>query len=449
MMHIGWTTTETLEDAERLARDAVRERIAACAQVDGPITSFFIWEDELKKTEEYRITFKFVSDRSEKISAWIRENHPYTTPEWLTSVCEDISPDYLLWARRVQGSTESSPARGENAISLSKKGTQLLRARKYHEAEEVLLAACEIDPENPYILVGLGDLYREQKKFDRAISYYEKLLRFEADNVFALRGIGDAHRGLNLHEEAIVYWKRYLECNPEDIQVMTRVGDSYKKLKNIKKSEKYYLKALEVDPDDRYALLGIGTLYYKSERDERALEYLERLLNIDDSYVAVLTMVGNIYRRRQDFDRAITAYMKAVQYEPGNTFALYGLGDCYRWQQNFPEVIRWWGKILEKEPKNQVMHSRVGDALLNIGDLDRAMEHYEKSLAIRFDPYALMGMSKIHRSRNEFDQAMDCCARILSELPEHERARAELAEVCRAMGEPERAEIIMRELKQG
>ncbi len=447
MMHIGWTTTATIEEAEKLARDAIRDKVAACAQIDGPITSFFIWEYELKKIPEYRITFKFVSDHSEKISAWIREHHPYNTPEWLTAVCENIAPDYLLWARRVQGSNAGAPARGENAISLSKKGTQLLKARKYSEAEDVLLAACEIDPENPYILVGLGDLYREQKKFDRAISHYEKLLRVEADNVFALRGIGDAHRGLNLHEEAIVYWKHYLECNPKDLQVMTRVGDSYKKLKNIKKSEEYYLKALNVDPDDRYALLGIGTLYYKSERDEKALKYLEHLLSIDNHYVAVLTMVGNIYRRRQEFDRAIAAYMKATEYEPGNTFALYGLGDCYRWKQDFDQVINWWGKILEKEPKNQVMHSRVGDAMLNTGRFDQAMKHYEKSLAIRFDPYALMGMSKIYRSRNEFDQAMDCCARILSELPEHERARTELAEVCRAIGEPERAEVILRELR--
>jgi len=446
MMHIGWTTTETREDAEKLARDAIRDKVAACARIDGPISSFYIWQDELKKSEEYRITFKFVSDRAETISAWIRENHPYKTPEWLTTICENISPDYLLWARRVQGSGNASPARGENAISLSKKGTQLLKAKKYAEAEEVLLAACEIDPENPYILVGLGDLYREQKKFDRAISHYEKLLRFEPDNVFALRGIGDAHRGLNLHEEAIVYWKRYLECNPKDLQVMTRVGDSFKKLKNLKKSEKYYLMALEVDADDRYALLGIGTLYYKSERDDKALEYLERLLAIDDRYVAVLTMVGNIYRRRQEFDQAIAAYSKAAEYEPGNTFALYGLGDCYRWKKEFDQVIHWWSRILDKEPKNQVIHSRVGDALLNLSDLDRAMDHYEKSLAIRFDPYALMGMSKIHRTRGEFDQAMDCCARIISELPEHDRARAELAEVCKAMGDPERAEVIMKEL---
>jgi tetratricopeptide (TPR) repeat protein len=434
MMSIAWTTTADRESAERLARGSIDERLAVCAQVEGPIRSFYRWQDQLESAEEYRVTFKFISEKGGELEIWLRANHPYEIPQWLTVQAQSVLAEYWQWARESQGNTDAQGPALEAAIELSKKGNKLLRSGNFQEAEEVLQEAVELDPGNAYILVGLGDLYRETRKFNRAISYYERLLAIDELNVFALRGIGDAYRGLNQHEKAIHYWQRYLECNQDDIQVMTRVGDSYKKLRNFTESERFYQLALAVEPNDRYALLGIGSLFYKAEKDDEALQFLERLLALDDRYVAVLTMVGNIYRRRQDHEKAIIYYQKAVDYEPENTFALYGLGDCYRWLRKYPEVVHWWGHILEKEPRNQVMHSRLGDACLNMGDHAQALEHYQASLKIRFDPYAHLGISRIHRRNGRLAEAEESCLRILDQAPEHLRGLEELAEIYRETG---------------
>lgn len=435
MMSIGWTTTADRGSAERLARGSVEEKLAACAQVEGPLRSFYNWGGKLESTEEYRITFKFISEKGAELESWLRANHPYEIPQWLTVQAQTVLADYWQWARESQGGADARGPALEAAIELSKKGNKLLRSGNYQEAEEVLLEAVDLDPGNAYILVGLGDLYRETRKYNRAINHYERILAIDEQNVFALRGIGDAYRGLNQHEKAIHYWRRYLECNRDDIQVMTRVGDSFKKLRNFEESERFYRQALAEEPNDRYALLGIGSLFYKAEKDDEALAFLERLLALDDSYVAVLTMVGNIYRRRQEFERAIVYYQKAVDYEPENTFALYGLGDCYRWLRKYEQVVRWWSHILEKEPRNQVMHSRVGDAYFNMGDLDKAQEHYLASLKIRFDPYAHLGMSRIHRKQGRLAEAEESCLRILDQAPEHLRGLEELAELYRETGE--------------
>jgi len=443
MMHIGWTTINSWENAEKLARGSIEKHLAACAQVEGPINSFYMWEGELDTVEEYRVTFKFVADAADRLEEWIKVNHPYEIPQWITVKAQNVLPEYWQWARESQGVASVGGPTLENAIELSKQGNKLLRSKNYQEAEKVLMEAFDLDPNNAYILVGLGDLYREQKKFSKAISYYENILALDDKNVFALRGIGDAYRGKNQHEKAIVYWKRYLECNEEDIQVMTRVGDSYKKLKNLADSEKFYGQALAIDGEDKYALLGIGSLFYKAEKDDKALDYLERLLALDDRYVAVLTMVGNIYRRRQEYEKAIEFYQKAVEHEPDNTFALYGLGDCHRWTRKYEEVIHWWGKILEKEPRNQVMHSRVGDAYLNLEQMDKAKEHYQQSLKIRFDPYALLGMSRIFRHEENFAEAENCCRQIIEQAPNHIRGREELAEIYRETGRVDEAAEVL------
>lgn len=445
-MHIGWTTTANFEDAEELASKVIEEKLAACAQVEGPLTSYYYWEDKVEKEHEYRVTFKFLPEVSDKLEKWIKEHHPYDCPQWVAVKSIGVLEEYLEWARGTLAEPQVKRVGMESAIELSKKGTQLLKNKRFKEAEKVLQKAFDLDHENAYILVGLGDLYREQKKYDKAISYYDRILDIDPYNVFALRGTGDAYRGLNAHGKAIEYWKRYLECNRDDIQVMTRLGDSNKKLDNFKESENYYLQALSINGNDRYALLGLGSLYYKTEQDDEALIYLEKLLSIDDHYVAVLTMVGNIYRRRKEHEKAITFYEKAVRHEPGNTFALYGLGDCFRWLQQYEEVVRWWTKILDKEPKNQVMHSRVGDAYLNIGDTEMALDHYKKSLKIRFDPYALLGMSRIYRTDGKLDEAEECCMKILEQSPSNTRGQDELLEIYKERGNPEEGIEILNNL---
>lgn len=94
---IGWTTTETKQEAEKLASGAVEHRLAACAQIIGPITSIYNWEDKLEKCEEYRLVFKFAEPNAEKLQVWILENHSYTTPQWIAVKADRAAPAYQEW----------------------------------------------------------------------------------------------------------------------------------------------------------------------------------------------------------------------------------------------------------------------------------------------------------------------------------------------------------------
>ncbi len=52
------TTTERREDAERIARALVEQRLAACAQVSGPITSTYRWQGEIETAQEWQCRAK-------------------------------------------------------------------------------------------------------------------------------------------------------------------------------------------------------------------------------------------------------------------------------------------------------------------------------------------------------------------------------------------------------
>ena len=41
------TTVDDKEDAQRLARAIVEKRLAACVQIIGPVSSIYLWEDNI------------------------------------------------------------------------------------------------------------------------------------------------------------------------------------------------------------------------------------------------------------------------------------------------------------------------------------------------------------------------------------------------------------------
>jgi periplasmic divalent cation tolerance protein len=98
-MLIAWTTVATLEDAARLARGAVEAHLAACVQVEGPVTSHYQWQGRLEVASEYRLMFKFLPEQSAGLEAWILARHPYDTPEWIVVRTQHVPEKYLSWAR--------------------------------------------------------------------------------------------------------------------------------------------------------------------------------------------------------------------------------------------------------------------------------------------------------------------------------------------------------------
>jgi periplasmic divalent cation tolerance protein len=84
-------------EAAELAHAAVRARLAACAQVSGPVESTYWWHGELQTATEWLVTLKTTAGRYEALEAHLRERHPYEVPE---IVCVPIvagNPGYLQW----------------------------------------------------------------------------------------------------------------------------------------------------------------------------------------------------------------------------------------------------------------------------------------------------------------------------------------------------------------
>lgn len=76
---------------------AVEARLAACAQVSGPITSTYWWNGEIESTVEWVCALKTTTAHVVPLMARLRDAHSYDTPEIIVTAIEDGDPDYLEW----------------------------------------------------------------------------------------------------------------------------------------------------------------------------------------------------------------------------------------------------------------------------------------------------------------------------------------------------------------
>lgn len=90
------TSVGTPEDARRLARVLVEERLAACVQVL-PIESTYRWQGEVHEEGEVLLLAKTRADRYEAVQQAIVAHHPYETPEVVMLPVAAGLPAYLAW----------------------------------------------------------------------------------------------------------------------------------------------------------------------------------------------------------------------------------------------------------------------------------------------------------------------------------------------------------------
>lgn len=91
------TTFDNVRDAEQLARHLVENRLAACVQISGPMTSIYRWQGALETSEEWACVIKSRRELFPQLESTIKSLHPYDEPEIIALPIASGSAGYLKW----------------------------------------------------------------------------------------------------------------------------------------------------------------------------------------------------------------------------------------------------------------------------------------------------------------------------------------------------------------
>jgi periplasmic divalent cation tolerance protein len=85
------------DEARRIARSMVEERLAACANVLGPCQSVYRWQGAIEEAVEVPALFKTTAKAAPALVARIAALHSYDVPAITVWPVADTLPDYADW----------------------------------------------------------------------------------------------------------------------------------------------------------------------------------------------------------------------------------------------------------------------------------------------------------------------------------------------------------------
>lgn len=85
------------DEANKILNYLVSNRMAACAQIIGPVNSIFSWKNKIEKEEEWLGIIKTRKSFFYKIEKTVKEMHSYDVPQIIAIPIVKISSDYEKW----------------------------------------------------------------------------------------------------------------------------------------------------------------------------------------------------------------------------------------------------------------------------------------------------------------------------------------------------------------
>ncbi len=90
-------TTGSVEEAEKIARALVEERLAACVNVVSPVHSVYRWQGQVQSDQEVLLLAKTRAIRMEDLARRVKQLHSNEVPEIIALPVVAGSEDYLRW----------------------------------------------------------------------------------------------------------------------------------------------------------------------------------------------------------------------------------------------------------------------------------------------------------------------------------------------------------------
>ncbi|MCX5711962.1 MAG: divalent-cation tolerance protein CutA [Candidatus Omnitrophica bacterium] len=97
MFNIVLVTCPNLKEAEKIAAELVRLKLAACVSIIENIKSIYRWKGKIEQSKELLLIIKTKKSMVPKLIKKVRSLHSYEVPEIIAVPVTRGNSDYLEW----------------------------------------------------------------------------------------------------------------------------------------------------------------------------------------------------------------------------------------------------------------------------------------------------------------------------------------------------------------
>ena len=247
-----------------------------------------------------------------------------------------------------------------------------------------------MDPANDFAQVRLALVLLNEKDLQGAEAALDLALTLSPGSKWALlwKGIVAQNYRRDLDTARLFYGKA-LAVDPKFDMALYNLGATYVvgEQKDYATARKYYFKALKVNPDYKEACYAIGMTYGYEDNYMVAKVWMEKAVALDPGFLIAHKFLGVVLGEMKDFEGAISSYDAALHLDPMNADIYVRKAKMELALDRNDEALRDLEFAYGLDPVAKRTLLYLGDLKVKCGDLDTALEYYDKALAVD-DKYA-------------------------------------------------------------
>jgi len=303
-----------------------------------------------------------------------------------------------------------------------------LLAGREQVAFQRLREVAKTDPDNVDAYLKLGDLFRKNRRFDKALQIHKELTLRPSlsaeQKAEILKSVAEDYSASGNHEKAVSVLEELYRTSDKDEIVALRLLSEYEVMERWEEAFELRKKLSDSKTGDNRRILGLYKVLWGKTRVERGELHKARVafkeaLNYDESCVPAYLYLGEAYYQDERLQEAVECWKKLLKIAPDAGYLVYGRLEKALYELGeYSDISDLYEGILSSNPSNTLALFSLARIDEKKGMIESAMERYRQIIDI--DPAFLsarLGLARLHLRKSRTEESVEMLEKLTESLP--------------------------------
>ena len=290
-----------------------------------------------------------------------------------------LSRDFTLAARLFKSLLADDP---NNLELLNSLGQLYIKASDDEKALPFYEKIIKLNPVNVDAYNNMGGIYRRLKRYDESIAILNKALSFNKNNSEVKYNLGFTYKLMGKNDEACDCFEYVISENPNDVLAYNHLGSIYATKKDYQKSISIYKRGLQVDPNHPILQYNLARSYVATNSDLDAFKAFEAALRAKPSWKDAVKEYSALLNKYSRTKESCEVIQKAINLYPTDGNLYYLLGKSFLVQTDYESAVKSFEKAISLDKTNPSYYEKLIFAYEREQKYDEGLEVAEKGIEL-------------------------------------------------------------------
>jgi Flp pilus assembly protein TadD len=188
----------------------------------------------------------------------------------------------------------------------------------------------------------------------QALPYLERSLERSPDNPRIVVLVGQIHLAGNRLDAAEASFQKALSLNPKSTHALLGLGSIADTRGTSREAAEYYRKALALDASSPEAANGLGLSLAKQGETGEARKYFEQAIALRRDYADAINNLGVLYTQQGQLNDAVEAFSYGIRVAPDEDILYLNLGRAFIRMGRMERARTTMQQLLDRKPTSEI-----------------------------------------------------------------------------------------------